>query len=40
MGLHSHCVVGVVVVFLVAPEKDGKVPDEEPEGKGVDEILA
>ena len=39
MGMHSRCVVGVVVT-LVTPEKDGKAPDEEPEGKGVDEILA
>ena len=42
--MHSHCVVGVVVamevMFLVAPENEGKVPDVEPEGKGVDVILA
>jgi len=38
--MYSRCVVGVVVTFLVALEKDGKAPEEEPEGKGVDEILA
>ena len=41
--MHSRCVVGVVaieVVFFVAPENEGKVPDAEPEGKGVDVILA